>query len=124
MIQGRPALGDTVKLIGAVRVFESPTPVTVNVPVVDGAVGAVVVVSVAVLVPSAGGVTEFGTIDPVIPEPDGIDTDSATGELNELMDPTYIVKLVDEPFRTVAEVGDMVSEKSWIGDTPNVALAQ
>lgn len=110
-MQGLPAVGDIVKLRMAIRVFD-PTPVTVTEPVPEGAVGATVIVKVAVAEPPAGGVTLLGTIDPVAPDPAGIDTVSATGELKLFIELTDIVTLSDEPFLTVIEVGFSVSEKS------------
>ena len=81
-------------------------------PVPEGAVGAVVIVRVAVAEPPAGGVTLLGTIDPVAPVPAGIDTDKATGELKLFIELTDIVTVVDEPFLTVSAVGFNVMEKS------------
>jgi len=110
-MHGAPAVGDMVKVAVTVRVSVPLVPVTVIVPLPAGAVGAVVTVKVAVAEPSAGGVTEAGLIDPVAPVPAGIDTVSATSELKEFTEPTVTANVVDEPFRTVLELGEIVSEK-------------
>jgi hypothetical protein len=106
-----PAVGDMVKVAVVVRVFAPLVPVTVIVPVPAGAVAAVVTVSVAVVRPFGGGVTEAGLIEPLAPEAGGSVTVNVTGELNEFTEKTVIVKALDEPFRTVAEVGEIDSVK-------------
>jgi hypothetical protein len=114
IIQGLPPVGDIVKVAVALWVFVPLVPVTATVTVSDGAVADVVIVSVAVAEPPAGGVTEDGLIDPVAPAPGGIDTVSVTGELNEFIELADIVKAVDEPFLTVDDVGEIANEKSCI----------
>lgn len=107
-----PAVGDIVKVAVVVRVFAPLVPVTVIVPLPAGAVAAVVTVNVAVARPFGGGVTEDGLIEPLAPDAGGSVTVNVTGELNEFTEKTVIVKVVDEPFRTVAEVGEIDSVKS------------
>jgi hypothetical protein len=112
IIQGLPPNGEIVNVVLLRCTLDAPVPVTFIILVPGGAVAAVVIVSVAVAEPPAAGVIEVGNIVPVTPNPGGTDTVSETGELKELMEPTEIVKVADEPFRTVEALGDTANEKS------------
>ena len=78
MIQGSPAVGETVKVTVTVSDSESLVAVTVIVPVPAGAVGAVVIISIEVAEPPAGTDTVDGLSDPVIPDATGTDTERST----------------------------------------------
>ena len=67
IIQGLPPVGEIVNVVLLRCVFDPSVPVTSITLVPGGAVAVVVIVSVAVVEPPAGGVTELGNIDPVIP---------------------------------------------------------
>jgi hypothetical protein len=109
----------TVRLIVVVCVVapEVPVIVTVEVPVVAEAEA--VRVSVEDPLPFAGGVTEVGLKDAVTPlgKPDA---ESETAELKLLVLVTVIVLLPLFPWLIVSEDGEAESEKSGVGDPPQV----